>query len=46
MNVNKLKKTLSMLLIAAFMLSAAGCSMIDYKKAEKQYMEKSEAKRS
>ena len=35
MNVNKLKKTLSMLLIAAFMLSAAGCSMIDYKKAEK-----------
>lgn len=35
MNVNKLKKTLSVLLIAAFMLSAAGCSMIDYKKAEK-----------
>ena len=29
MNVNKLKKTLSVL------LSAAGCSMIDYKKAEK-----------
>ncbi len=35
MTVNKLKKTLSVLLIAAFMLSAAGCSMIDYKKAEK-----------
>ena len=35
MNVNKLKKTLSVLLISAFMLSAAGCSMIDYKKAEK-----------
>ena len=35
MTVNKLKKTLSLLLIAAFMLSAAGCSMIDYKKAEK-----------
>ena len=33
--MNKLKKTLSVLLIAAFMLSAAGCSMIDYKKAEK-----------
>lgn len=35
MTVNKLKKTLSILLIAAFTLSAAGCSMIDYKKAEK-----------
>lgn len=35
MTVNKLKKILSVLLIAAFMLSAAGCSMIDYKKAEK-----------
>ena len=35
MTVKKLKKTLSVLLIAAFMLSAAGCSMIDYKKAEK-----------
>ena len=33
--MNKLKKTLSVLLIAAFMLSTAGCSMIDYKKAEK-----------
>ena len=35
LTVKKLKKTLSALLIAAFMLSAAGCSMIDYKKAEK-----------
>ena len=35
MTVNKLKKILSVLLIAAFMLSASGCSMIDYKKAEK-----------
>ena len=35
MTVNKLKKALSMLLIAAFMLSASGCSMIDYVKAEK-----------
>lgn len=35
MTVNKLKKILSVLLIAAFMLSASGCSLIDYKKAEK-----------
>lgn len=35
MTVNKLKKALSMLLIAAFVLSASGCSMIDYVKAEK-----------